>query len=315
MTDVRALALDVRNVGHTYAGTECPALDDVTLTVGPGERVALLGPNGGGKTTLFRIVTTLLRPDLGTASVFGHDVTREGAAARARLGVVFQSTALDGVLTVRENLGVHGALAGLRGDTLKARTAEALAAVGLTDRAQARIASLSGGLARRADLARVLLHEPALLLLDEPTVGLDPTARRDLWDALDSLRASRDGQPGTAQLVATHLLDEAEACDRVVILDRGRVVAQGTPDALKARLGSDALWLDTPDAPALAARLREARTLDARAVGRRVLVVADDPASLLSSVYAEAGVTGATVRRPSLDDVFAATTGGSALAS
>ena len=169
------------------------------------------------------------------------------------------------------------------------------------------MASLSGGLARRADLARVLLHRPPLLLLDEPTVGLDPTARRELWDALDALR-----EAGTAQLVATHLLDEAEACDRVVILDRGRVVADGTPDALTSALGSDALWLDAPDADDLAARLG-ARGLDARAVGRRVLVVSDDPAALLPELYASDGVAGATVRRPTLDDVFAARTGGEAL--
>lgn len=303
-----APALDVRDVRHTYATSEAPALDGVSLRVAPGERVALLGPNGGGKTTLFRVVTALLRPDAGTAAVFGYDVTRDSAAVRARLGVVFQSAALDGVLTVRENLGTHAALVGLRGAAVRAAIDEALAAVGLTDRARTRVAALSGGLARRADLARVLLHRPALLLLDEPTVGLDPTARRDLWDALDALRAS-----GTAQLVATHLLDEAEACDRVVVLDRGRIVAEGTPHALKARLGADALWLDTPDAAALTTRLAETLGLDARTVGRRVLVVADDPASVLADVYAAPGVTGATVRRPSLDDVFAAATGGATL--
>ena len=301
-----APALDVRGLRHTYARSEAPALDGVSLRVAPGERVALLGPNGGGKTTLFRVATALLAPDAGTAHVFGHDVARDAAAARARLGVVFQTPALDGVLTVRENLGTHGALAGLRGAARRAATDEALAAVDLTDRAETRVAALSGGLARRADLARVLLSKPALLLLDEPTVGLDPTARRDLWAALDALRAG-----GTAQLVATHLLDEAEACDRVVVLDRGRVVAEGTPDALKARLGADALWLDTPDAAALAARLHP--RLDARTVGRRVLVVADDPAALLPAVYAEPGVSGATVRRPTLDDVFAAATGGASL--
>ena len=301
-------ALSVRGVRHTYPRGEAPALDGVTLTVAPGERVALLGPNGGGKTTLFRVVTTLLRPDSGTAAVFGHDVVTESAAARSRLGVVFQTVALDGVLTVRENLGVHGALAGLSGAPLQQAIDEALASVGLTDRASARVATLSGGLARRADLARVLLHRPALLLLDEPAVGLDPTARRELWDALDAARRA-----GMAQLVATHLLDEAEACDRVVILDRGRVVAEGTPDALTARLGTDALWLDASDAEALAADLRERLGLDARPVGRRVLVTADDPTSVLSEVYSAPGVVGATVRRPSLDDVFAAVTGGGAL--
>ncbi len=301
------LALDVQGLRHTYRGTDRPALDGVSLAVAPGERVALLGPNGGGKTTLFRCVTTLLRPDAGAVTVFGFGTTAEPAAVRQRLGVVFQTVALDGVLTVRENLSTHAALSGLSGAEARTRVAEALEAVGLVDRADARVKSLSGGLARRADLARVLLHRPPLLLLDEPTVGLDPTARRELWDALDALRDS-----GTAQLVATHLLDEAEACDRVTILDRGRVVADGTPDALTSSLGSDALWLDSLDAEALAARLA-ARGLDARAVGRRVLVVADDPAALLPDLYASDGVAGATVRRPTLDDVFAARTGGISL--
>ncbi len=301
------LALDAQGLRHTYRGTDRPALDGVSLTVAPGERVALLGPNGGGKTTLFRCVTTLLKPDDGTVAVFGFDTQAEPAAVRQRLGVVFQSAALDGVLTVRENLNTHAALSGLSGAVARTRVAEALDAVSLADRADDRVKSLSGGLARRADLARVLLHRPPLLLLDEPTVGLDPTARRELWDALDALR-----RQGTAQLVATHLLDEAEACDRVAILDRGRVVADGTPAALTSALGLDALWLDTPDAEALAARLA-GRGLDARAVGLRVLVVSDDPAALLPDLYAAEAVTGATVRRPTLDDVFAARTGGDLL--
>jgi ABC-2 type transport system ATP-binding protein len=305
---VDGLALDVRAVSHTYAGAATPALDGVALQVGIGERVALLGPNGGGKTTLFRAVSTLLRPTAGTVAVYGHDTVRESRSVRARLGVVFQTVALDGVLTVAENLRVHGALGGLRGAALAERVSAALQAVGLADRADARVATLSGGLARRADLARVLLHRPALLLLDEPTTGLDPTARREFWDALDALRSD-----GTAQLVATHLLEEADTCDRVVVLDRGRVVAEGTPDALRASLGTDALWLDTADASALADRLRDRLRLDARPVGRRVLVVTDDPAAILPAVYAFEGVDGAAVRRPTLDDVFAAVTGGASL--
>ena len=298
-------ALTVRDLAHTYRGTTVPALAGVSLTVAPGERVALLGPNGSGKTTLFRVVTALLQPDAGTVTVAGADTRTQADAVRRHLGIVFQSVALDGVLTVAENLRVAAALSGVPRAETAARVADALREVGLVDRANERVATLSGGLARRADLARVLLHRPALLLLDEPTVGLDPTARREVWDALDALRAS-----GTAQLVATHLLDEAEACDRVVVLDRGRVVADGTPADLMASLGRDALWLDAADdAAALAARLG-ATGLDARAVGRRVLVVSADPAALLATLYGTPGVGGATVRRPTLDDVFAARTGG-----
>jgi ABC-2 type transport system ATP-binding protein len=253
------------------------------------------------------VVSTLLAPTAGRVRVFGHDPAAEPAAVRRRLGVVFQQAALDDELTVRENLAVQGALVGVTGRALDARAAELLAAFGLADRARSRVKTLSGGLARRADLARGLLHRPALLLLDEPTTGLDPLARRDLWDALDALRRS----DGTAQVVATHLMEEAERCDRVGILDRGRLVALGRPDDLKAALGSETLWLEGPAPDRLAALLRERLAVNARAVGRRVLVEAEAPARLLPAVYDAAGplVEGAAVRRPTLEDVFLAATG------
>jgi len=298
-------ALDAEGLVHRY--DERAALDGVTFQVASGERFGLLGPNGGGKTTLFRIASTLLAPSAGTMRVLGSDVTREPAAVRRRLGVIFQQPALDAELTVRENLQVQGALVGVTGRAFAQRADQLLVALGLEDRAKSRVKTLSGGLARRADLARGLLHRPDLLLLDEPTTGLDPRARAELWDALDADRRAR----GTTQVVATHLMEDAERCDRVGILDHGRLVALDTPDALKAALGAEALWLDGPDPDALARLLTETLHLTARPVGRRVLVETESPARLLPAVYDAAGplVESATLRRPTLEDVFLAVTG------
>ena len=297
--------LAVGDLAHRYG--EYPALGGVSFEVAPGELFGLLGPNGGGKTTLFRIVTTLMPPTSGTAEVFGHDTVRSPAAVRRSLGVVFQQPALDAELTVRENLRFHGALVGLGGEVLDDRIGSLLGVFGLADRAEDRVRTLSGGLARRADLARGLLHRPALLLLDEPTTGLDPTARRELWAALTRLRRDE----GTTLLVATHLMEEAERCDRVGILDRGRLVALGTPTDLTAELGDETLWLESDDPDALAAALHAQLGLASRLVGRTVLVEAGDAPAVLARVYAAfpERITSATVRRPTLDDVFAARTG------
>ena len=290
-----ALAAD--GLGFDYG--DRPALRDVTFAVGAGERVGLLGRNGSGKTTLLRIASTRLRPDCGTLDVAGLDVSANPAGVRRRLGVVFQSTALDPALTAREALQMQAALVGIGRRDRAAAVEAALRDAGLADRAGARVATLSGGLARRLDLARGLLHRPALALLDEPTTGLDPVARDEFWALLDRRRG--DG----AQLVATHLMDEAERCDRVVILDAGRVVAEGAPAALAARLGADALWLDGDDPHALAAALRAEGT-DAQAVGDRVLVRADDARQRVAALYARPDVRGVSIQPPTLADVFAA---------
>lgn len=301
MAAVRASepVLHVEGVTHAYGSTV--ALRGVSFGVSRGERVGLLGANGSGKTTLLRAISTLLAPDAGRVLVGGHDAVTESAAVRRLLGVVFQSVALDDALTVRESLRLQAALVGMNRRDARPRIDAFLADLGLADRASSPVGTLSGGLARRVDLARGLLHRPALLLLDEPTGGLDPLARRTLWDLLDRQRET----DGTAQLVATHLMDEAERCDRVVILDRGELRAEGTPVDLKARLGSDALWLDADDAPALADALRQQDGLDARAVGGRVLVTTANPAALLPRLYARPDVHGAAVKEPTMEDVFA----------
>jgi ABC-2 type transport system ATP-binding protein len=240
-------AVRVEQLGHDYRGRA--ALQGVDLEVAPGEMFGLLGPNGSGKTTLFRILATLLRPASGRALVFGHDAAREPDAVRARLGVVFQAPAVDRLLTVRENLDIHGRLYGLRGRELGDRIAATLERLRLSDRAGDRVGILSGGLARRVEIAKGLLHRPALLLLDEPSTGLDPAARADLWESVHDLRRI----DGTTILFTTHLLEEAEGCDRVAILDAGRVVALGAPRTLQEEIGGDVLVITTRHE---AARLR-----------------------------------------------------------
>jgi ABC-2 type transport system ATP-binding protein len=235
----------VEGLRHAYGGR--PALQGIDFDVNGGEVFALLGPNGGGKTTLFRILATLLRPDAGRASLLGHDVVRDARAVRESIGVVFQSPALDRKLTVRENLEVQGRLYGLGGARLREAIDEMLRRVRLLDRARDRVETLSGGLMRRAEIAKGLLHRPRVLLLDEPSTGLDPGARSDLWEHLSDLRA-RDG---VTILLTTHLMEEAERCDRLGILSQGRLVATGTPRQLKSEIGGDVIAVVTPDPGAL----------------------------------------------------------------
>jgi ABC-2 type transport system ATP-binding protein len=214
------------------------ALDGVSFAVAPGELFALLGPNGGGKSTLFRILSTLERVQEGSAAVLGHDVTRAPAAVRRSLGVVFQHPSVDGLLTVEENLVHHGHLHGQRARAARAHREAVLARLGLTERRAERVERLSGGMKRRVELAKALLVEARVLLLDEPSTGLDPAARREL---IGHLRTLADG--GVTIVLTTHDMEEAERCDRVAILDRGRLVAEGVPDALKAQVGGDVLLL------------------------------------------------------------------------
>jgi ABC-2 type transport system ATP-binding protein len=218
-----------------------------------GEIFGLLGPNGGGKTTLFRILSTLLAPTGGRAAIGGHDVVREPQEVRRLIGVVFQSPSVDVKLTVRENMVHQGHLYALHGPSLDARIDEMLGRVAMRDRSDARVETLSGGMRRRVDLAKGLLHRPALVLLDEPTTGLDPGARLDLWNYVTEAR-KRDG---LSVLITTHLMEDAERCDRLLIIDRGRIVALDTPDALRESVGGDVIVARTRDPEALGSAVRE----------------------------------------------------------
>lgn len=297
MTDA---AVDIQGVTHRYG--EHRALRNVTLQVAPGTLYGLLGPNGSGKTTLFRILSTLMPPSEGTARVFGLDTTREPDAVRRRIGAVFQSEALDENLTVRENLRFQAALYGLHGAARRERTDALLERLDVAERGDDPVGELSGGLRRRVDLARGLLHRPDLLLLDEPTSGLDPAARRTFWTAVQRLSEAE----GTTLLLATHLMDEAERCDRVGILSDGTLVVDGAPETLKAELGDETLWLETEAPVPLRDRIEAQFGVSTRIVGSTVQVAPSDPPAFLAAVYEVLGdrIRSATLRTPTLEDVF-----------
>ena len=298
MTSVSAV--NIRGVTHRYGAHV--ALRDVSLQVAPGTLYGLLGPNGSGKTTLFRLLSTLMPPSEGDVRVFGLDPTQESGAVRQRLGVVFQDEALDESLTVRENLRFQAALYGLHGADRRERIDALLHRLDVADRADDPVSDLSGGLRRRTDLARGLLHRPDLLLLDEPTTGLDPAARRAFWTAIGRLQE----EEGTTLLLATHLMDEAERCDRVGILSDGALVADGAPDALKAELGDETLWLETDEPTGLRDRIDAQFGVPTRIVGSMVQVAPPDPAAFFSNLYEALGdrIRSATLRTPTLEDVF-----------
>jgi ABC-2 type transport system ATP-binding protein len=229
--DTALPALHVGNIVKRYGRR--PALDDVSLAVRPGEFVALLGPNGAGKTTLFQLLSGLFMPDAGEVEVMGHDMRRDPVPALAGLGIVFQQTTLDPELSVVANLQFHAGLHGLPRSIARSRIAGELQRIGLADRAKDRVRTLSGGNRRRVELARALLHAPRVLLMDEPTVGLDPASRRDL---IRLVRKVRDDQ-AIAILWATHLCEEAASADRVVVLHQGKVLRDTTPAAMLAEAG------------------------------------------------------------------------------
>ena len=301
-----AIAVEVTGLSHSYGARR--ALEDLSLRVRRGEIFGILGPNGSGKTTLFRILSTLFRADKGDLSVAGADPTGAPALVRARIGVVFQSPSLDVKLTVAENLRHQGHLFGLYGAPLRARIDALLAALNLSDRRDDLVETLSGGLARRVEVAKGLLHEPSLLLLDEPSTGLDPGARRELWELLGSLQREQ----GITVLVTTHLLEEAEGCDRLLILDRGRQVALGSPSELRAGHGGEVLAHRGDDAARFAGHIAEEMGLEATALADGSLrLESEDPVGLAARVRASytGEIVGLTVARPTLEDVFVNATG------
>jgi ABC-2 type transport system ATP-binding protein len=303
MAAPRAVRTD--GLGHSYRGRE--ALSGVDLEVRPGEIFGVLGPNGSGKTTLFRVLSTLLRPARGKAGVFGHDVVDARMEVRSRIGVVFQSPGLDGKLSVAENLRHQGHLHGMRGAVLGARIDEMLQGLGLAGRERDRAETLSGGLRRRVDLARGLLHGPELLLLDEPSTGLDPAARREVWTILSRLR-ERDG---VTVLLTTHLMDEAERCDRLALLDGGHLVLTGTPEERKVRIGGDVLALEAREPEPLRPRIEERFGLEVASVDGGLRIEAPEGHALAARL-AEAfpgEIDSIRVGRPTLEDVFVHETG------
>lgn len=241
----------VRNLTHRYGSRV--ALSNVSFEVEPGRIFGLLGPNGGGKSTLFRILSTMMVPTGGQAVVAGFDVATQAAEVRRRVGVVFQTQSLDKALTVAENLRAQGHLHGLSGSSLRDRMEQVMERLGLASRRDDFVEKLSGGLRRRVEIAKGLLHCPQVLLMDEASTGLDPGARRELWQYVQELR----DREGVTILLTTHILDEADRCDRLALLHQGKVVAEGSPAALRSRIGGDVVVLETGEPAALAPRIED----------------------------------------------------------
>jgi ABC-2 type transport system ATP-binding protein len=283
------------------------AVDDVSFTVEPGELFGFLGPNGAGKTTTISILCTLLEPTAGIARVAGQDVVLEQAAVRASIGLVFQEVTLDDYLTGAENLRFHAVLYGVPPSEVRARARPLLDMVGLSERADQQVRFYSGGMKRRLEIARGLLHAPRVLFLDEPTIGLDPQTRQHIWSYVDSLRRRQS----TTMFLTTHYMDEAERCDRIAIIDQGRIVAIDTPDALKASIGADTVTVATSDDGAASRALRDGFGLDVETTENGVRFRVPDGEGFVPRMFEHlrAGVRTVNVRRPSLDDVFMEYTG------
>jgi len=303
----------IRTEALTRRYDDVTALRGIDLTVGSGSVVGLLGHNGAGKTTLVRILTTLLRPSRGRAQVCGFDVTAAPTEVRARIGLTGQYVAIDDDLTGRENVEMVARLLGLSGAQARHLADELLTQLGLADDADRLARHYSGGMRRRLDLAVSLVSRPEVLFLDEPTTGLDPTSRQDLWGAIARLAST-----GTTVLLTTHYLEEADRlADRIVLIDRGAIVAEGTPAELKRRIGGYMIDLTLADD---AERDRAAQALAAQATSaptpageRRLSVPIADTQTVLPALRsldaAEVTVTGLDVHTPTLDDVFVTITG------
>lgn len=298
-------AIEVADVSYRYPQRQ--ALTNVGLTVNEGEIFAFLGPNGGGKTTLFRLLATLVPLQEGSIRVLGCDIRTQADQVRRQIGVVFQAPSLDKKLTVAENLKYQGWLYGLAGQELRRRTEQMLQQLGVADRAADRVETLSGGLRRRVELAKACLHGPKLLLMDEPSTGLDPAARIDLWRYLRQLR----DRQGVTVVLTTHLLEEAEKADRLAIMAAGQVVALDSPDNLRAEVGGDAITIAAADAATLADAIQARFGLQASVLGDTLRIHEESGHEWiprLVDAFPEE-IRSITVGKPTLEDVFIARTG------
>jgi len=300
-----AAAVEVENLVRRFG--DFTAVDGVSFTVPPGELFGFLGPNGAGKTTTISILCTLLRKSAGHARVAGYDVETQRDAVRANIGLVFQEITLDDYLSAEENLRFHAVMYGVPPKEIEARMAPLLDMVGLADRRKQEVRLFSGGMKRRLEIARGLLHMPRVLFLDEPTIGLDPQTRFHIWDYVDELRAREQ----TTMFLTTHYMDEAERCDRIAIIDQGRIVAIDTPSALKASVGADTVTLRTNDDARAAKEIKERLGTDSEERHDELVIKVPDGEAFVPRVFAtiDVGVTSVNVRRPSLDDVFLKYTG------
>jgi ABC-2 type transport system ATP-binding protein len=297
-------ALEVLQATAAYGSRE--VLRGIDLVMQPGERVALLGPNGAGKSTLLSLIATLHLPVSGTIRVDGYDVRSQVAPVRERVGIVFQGTSLDRKLTAEENLRFIGRLYGLSGSLLSQRIDETIERVGLGSRRHDRVATLSGGLARRVEIARAFLHRPPLLLLDEPTSGLDPTVRGEIWDYLKTL-----SQDGTAILTATHFGEEADQSNRVMLLAEGKTVTEGTPDELRARVGGEVVVVECQDPDGIGNEIQSLWQLASKVVDGALWIERENAHEFIPRLVETfpGRFRSVTLRRPTLEDAFVHFTG------
>ena len=298
-------ALDVRALGFRYGDRE--ALSNVTFSIALGEFFGFLGPNGGGKTTLFKLLSTLVPIQSGSARMFGHDLAGETGAVRRRLGVVFQHPSLDGKLTVGENLTNHGHLYGITGRRLRERIAAMLDLLRLSARERDRVETLSGGLQRRVELAKALLHEPELLLLDEPSTGLDPAARREFSNYLEHLRE----HAGVTVVLTTHYMEEAERCDRIGILHEGKLVAIAPPGELKSEVGGDVIVIRAQAPELLQRKILQRFKLKSQLVDGAIRIERTRGHELVRDLIDAFGeeIESVSFGKPTLEDVFVHLTG------
>ena len=300
-----AASISVHGLSKSYGDIE--AVRGIDFEVAPGEIFGFLGPNGAGKSTTISMLCTLVKPSAGSALVAGFDVDRERDAVRSNIGLVFQDTTLDGYLTAEQNMRLHAELYGVPREVIRPRMQQVLEMVGLWERRSSEVNTFSGGMKRRLEIARGLMHSPRVLFLDEPTVGLDPQTRSSIWTYIRELKQAED----ITIFLTTHYMDEAEYCDRIAIMDKGVIVVLDTPDALKASVGHDRVTLQTDDDAAAIVALAEHFQIAAKVSEGAVSFGVAEGEHFVPRLFAELGVPirSVSVSRPSLDDVFMSYTG------
>ena len=301
----RGAAIEVSDLIKKYGDVE--AVRGIGFEVAAGETFGFLGPNGAGKSTTISILCTLVRPTSGQAMVAGHDVVGERDTVRRNIGLVFQDTTLDTYLTAEQNLRFHADLYGVPKAAVAPRMRQVLEMVGLWDRRESLVRTYSGGMQRRLEIARGLLHAPHVLFLDEPTVGLDPQTRSSIWEYINELKQRED----ITIFLTTHYMDEAEHCDRIAIIDQGQIVAIDTPEALKASVGKDRVQISTADDQAAIAELAERFGIEAAIHEGLVTFSVESGEQFVPQLFArlDVPIRSVSVARPSLDDVFMSYTG------
>ncbi len=301
----REPAVEARGLAKRFGAVE--AVRGIDLEVGPGETFGFLGPNGAGKSTTINMLCTLTDPTGGTARVAGFDVAKKRDDVRRHIGLVFQDTTLDNYLSAEQNLRFHAELYGIPRAVTAPRIRQVMEMVGLWERRASLVGTFSGGMKRRLEIARGLLHSPRVLFLDEPTIGLDPQTRSSIWSYVHALKRREE----ITIFMTTHYMEEAEYCDRIAIIDAGRIVAMGSPEALKAEVGEDRVQIRTGDDSAAIAALKSRFGLEAALRDGAVTFAVREGERFVPRLFAELGVSiqSVSVARPTLDDVFMAHTG------